>query len=191
MSGDESVRAEKARLRREAEIRRAAAHAEAPDAGDALVAEAAILPAAPIVSAYVAMRSEIDPMPLAFHLAAGGARLALPAIAAKRMEFRLWAPGEPLRPGPFGTREPEGDVVVPGLLLVPLLAFTPAGGRLGYGAGYYDGFLAAHPEAVAVGVAYAVQEVPRLPMEPHDRPLDAVLTDRGPRLFRPERLRGG
>ena len=185
------VRAAKARLREEAMARRDAAHAAEPRAGDRLAAHAAALPQARLVSAYVAMRSEIDPMPLALALAARGARLALPAIAARRMEFRAWAPGDPLRPGPFGTREPEGAAVVPDLLLVPLLAFTAAGDRLGYGAGYYDGFLAAHPGSVAVGIAYAAQEVPALPVEPHDRRLDAILTEGGPRIVRPDRFGGG
>lgn len=188
MSDEKAAPAAKARLRLEAMAQRDVSAVAAPGAGERLAGYAAALPAARVVSAYVPMRSEIDPMPLALALAARGAALALPAIEGRRMVFRAWAPGEPLRPGPFGTREPEGEAVVPDLLLVPLLAFTAAGDRLGYGAGYYDGFLAAHPEAVAVGIAYAAQEVPALPVEPHDRRLDAILTEARRLVVRRDRL---
>ncbi|MBJ3777591.1 5-formyltetrahydrofolate cyclo-ligase [Acuticoccus mangrovi] len=165
-------------LRRDAMARRAAAAAAAPDAAERLAARAAALPAARTVSAYVAMRDEIDPLPLARALAARGMRLALPVVADKAMSFHAWADGEPLTPGPFGTMEPSGEAATPDLLLVPLLAFTRDGGRLGYGAGHYDRWLAAHPEAKTVGLAYAAQEVEALPIEPHDQPLDAILTER-------------
>jgi 5-formyltetrahydrofolate cyclo-ligase len=168
----------KARLRRAALARRDGAALAAPDAAARIAGHAPGLPRPRLVSAYVAMRSELDPMPLARALAGPAARLALPAIERRRMLFRGFSPGDPLLPGPFGTREPAGEEVVPDLLLVPLLAFTRAGDRLGYGAGYYDGWLAAHPSALAVGVAYAAQEVPALPVEPHDRRLDAILTER-------------
>jgi 5-formyltetrahydrofolate cyclo-ligase len=174
---------EKIALRREALSRRAEAARAAPDAAMALVAHAPMLPAAGVVAAYVAMRHEIDPMPLAQALAARGASLALPAVAGGVMTFRAWAVGDPLVPGTFGTREPEGASVVPDLLLVPLLAFTREGYRLGYGGGYYDTWLAAHPGVATWGVAYAAQEVPRLPVEPHDQPLSAILTER--ELIRP------
>lgn len=173
-----SVAEAKADLRKRARTRRAAAAEAAPQAGEALAAHARALAPARIVSAYVAMREEIDPMPLARALEAHGARLALPAIANRSMTFRAWSTGAPLRPGVFGTVEPEGEEVVPDLLLVPLLAFTREGYRLGYGGGYYDAWLAAHRGARAFGVAYAAQEVDRLPVEPHDEPLSGILTER-------------
>lgn len=173
-----SIAEEKAALRREAMARRAEAHAAVPAAGEALAAHAPGLPAAGIVSAYIAMRTEIDPMPLARALMTAGARLALPAIVDRRMVFRAWAPGEKLASGTFGTVQPEGEEVTPDLLLVPLLAFTRGGVRLGYGGGYYDGWLAAHPGVPAWGVAYAAQEVPHLPREPHDELLTGIITER-------------
>jgi len=173
-----SVRNEKAALRRAAMARRAEAADATPGAAEALAAHASALPPARVVSAYVAMRSEIDPMPLARALEARGARIALPAIAERTMTFRAWAPGDALVPGTFGTSEPQGPVVMPDLLLVPLLAFTRDGLRLGYGGGYYDAWLAAHPGVPAYGVAFAAQEVPELPREPHDERLTAVLTER-------------
>jgi len=173
-----TVAEEKAALRREAAARRAEAARAAPGAAEALAAHASALPPARIVSAYVAMRSEIDPMPLALALAGRGARLALPALVDRRMVFRAWTPGEPLVPATFGTREPEGEELTPDLLLVPLLAFTREGVRLGYGAGHYDTWLGAHPHATAFGVAYAGQEFSALPREPHDVPLAGILTER-------------
>ncbi len=74
----------------------------------------------------------------------------------------------------------------PDLVLVPLLAFDPYGGRLGQGGGYYDRTLAqlrAERPVFVLGLAYAGQEVERLPAETHDQPLDAVLTETGLRSF--------
>jgi 5-formyltetrahydrofolate cyclo-ligase len=92
--------------------------------------------------------------------------------------------GEVLRPGLFGIREPlaHWPSVEPQALLVPLLAFDAHGHRLGYGGGFYDRTLAAL-KACAIGIAFVGQEVTALPHEPHDRPLDAVLTEAGLRRF--------
>jgi 5-formyltetrahydrofolate cyclo-ligase len=68
------------------------------------------------------------------------------------------------------------------VLLVPLLAFDASGYRLGYGGGFYDRTLALL-QVPAIGIAYAGQEVPSLPHEPHDRTLDMVLTEHGLRRF--------
>lgn len=173
-----TVAQHKAALRAAALERRARTAAALPAAGTLLAAYGAALPAARVVSAYVPMRGEIDPMPLAAAIMMGGAEFALPALSDGAMGFRLYVEGDTLIEGPFGTREPTGPPVVPDLVLVPLLAFDRAGGRLGYGAGYYDGWLAAHPDAFAVGLAYAAQEVPAVPREAHDQPLDVILTER-------------
>ena len=75
--------------------------------------------------------------------------------------------------------------MTPDLIIVPLLAFDAAGGRLGQGGGYYDRTLEALravdsiPPIAAVGLAYAGQEMDNLPMKPHDQPLDGVLTEAG------------
>jgi 5-formyltetrahydrofolate cyclo-ligase len=66
----------------------------------------------------------------------------------------------------------------PDIILVPLLAFDRQGRRLGQGGGHYDRLLARNPQAKAVGLAYAAQEVPLVPTEPHDRRLDWILTER-------------
>ncbi len=112
-----------------------------------------------------------------------GRRVALPWFADREapMRFRLWRnphDDEGLEPGPFGHPQPAGDAedVVPDLALVPLLAFTASGHRLGQGGGHYDRWLAAHPHVVPVGLAWDCQYSESLPVEPHDRRLRAVVT---------------
>ena len=142
--------------------------------------------ASPVVSAFLPIRGEPDTVPLLTALAAAGFATCLPATPPRGepLCFRLWQVGDPLVPGRFGTAEPAGDarVVDPEILFVPLAAFDARGFRLGYGAGYYDGALdrlrTAGP-VHAVGVAFAVQEVECVPAEPHDQPLDALLTEAG------------
>lgn len=74
-------------------------------------------------------------------------------------------------------------MVVPDFILTPLLAFDNAGRRLGYGGGYYDRTLSALPDAVAVGCAYAAQELDVVPAGEYDARLDAVATERGVLVF--------
>jgi 5-formyltetrahydrofolate cyclo-ligase len=114
-----------------------------------------------------------------------GHRLVLPAIraAGEPLDFRAWQPGEPLVPAGFGTQEPAATApsVAPSVLLVPLLAFDAAGYRLGYGGGFYDRSLAllrAAGDTLAVGLAYADQQVAAVPREATDQPLDLVVTER-------------
>jgi 5-formyltetrahydrofolate cyclo-ligase len=102
--------------------------------------------------------------------------------------FRRWRPGAPLEAAPFGLSHPpaEAGTVDPDVLLVPLAAFDRRGHRIGYGRGYYDRALArldARGRRRAIGVAFSVQEVDAVPDEPHDRRLDAVLTEAGLRVF--------
>ncbi|MEM8665753.1 MAG: 5-formyltetrahydrofolate cyclo-ligase [Pseudomonadota bacterium] len=104
--------------------------------------------------------------------------MALPVVSQNRMAFHLWREGERLVPGAFGIDEPTGRVVLPDLLLVPLLAFTRQGGRLGYGAGHYDRYIAAHQGVRTIGIAFAAQELPNLPLEDHDETLAAIATER-------------
>jgi len=145
-----------------------------------------------IVSAYWPMRSEADPRPFAVALRACGAELCLPAFVGKVMEFRRWRDGDALAPAGFQTFEPlpSAPVRVPAIVLAPLLAFDRRGARLGWGKGYYDTFLGALDAAAAggngsrpfvVGVAFGCQEVNEVPLEPHDRRLDAVVTEAGGR----------
>jgi 5-formyltetrahydrofolate cyclo-ligase len=105
--------------------------------------------------------------------------------------FHLWRPGEPLLPGGFKVMEPrpERPVVMPDVVLAPLLAFDRAGRRLGYGKGYYDRTLASlrrsKPDALVIGLAFALQEVAAVPADVTDERLDAVLTEAGVHLCSP------
>jgi 5-formyltetrahydrofolate cyclo-ligase len=138
-----------------------------------------------IISGYSPIRSEIDPVPLMRALATHGARLALPAVMArgKSLAFRAWSPNDRLMLGPLGILEPSPAAaeVIPDIMLVPLAAFDRAGHRIGYGAGHYD-FTLAHlrklKHIVAVGLAFAAQEIMAVPALPHDVALDYVLTEK-------------
>ncbi|HST94107.1 MAG TPA: 5-formyltetrahydrofolate cyclo-ligase [Microvirga sp.] len=134
------------------------------------------------VGAYWPIRSEVDPRPLMEALLARGQDVALSQILHPHLSFRLWQPGDVLVKGGFGVREPGPDApeVFPQALLVPLVAFDRRGGRIGYGKGHFDRAIAAlerqHP-ILTVGLAYAVQEIEQVPIEPHDRLLDVVITE--------------
>ncbi|MGD0334293.1 MAG: 5-formyltetrahydrofolate cyclo-ligase [Xanthobacteraceae bacterium] len=184
----ESLSDKKAELRREAIARRDALPPEARQAAaEAIAARPFPLAIAPgtIVSGFMPLKSEINPLPLMRKLAAQGARLALPAVAGrgKPLILRAWVLGEPLIAGVWGIREPKPEAaeVEPDILLVPLLAFDRAGHRIGYGAGYYDLTLAqlrARKAVIAVGLTFAAQEVAAIPATPRDARLDLVLTER-------------
>jgi 5-formyltetrahydrofolate cyclo-ligase len=138
-----------------------------------------------VVAGYSPIRSEIDPTPLMRTVAAQGARLALPAVTArgKSLAFRAWSPEDKLTLGPLGILEPSPAAaeLVPDIVLVPLAAFDRAGHRIGYGAGHYDFTLAHLRKAktiAAIGLAFAVQEIKTIPMQPHDVALDYVLTEK-------------
>lgn len=138
-----------------------------------------------IASAFSSFGDEVDTAPLAAALRAAGLPVALPVVVARGrpLVFRLWAPGDPVRRGPFGIVEPADSLpaVAPDLLFAPLAAFDRTGHRIGYGGGYYDRTLAglrAAGRVTAVGVAFAVQEVARIPAAPHDEKLDMIVTER-------------
>ncbi len=110
-----------------------------------------------------------------------GYRIVLPETTppGTALVFRSWTPETVLRPGRFGTLHPDGPVRAPDIVFVPLLAWDRRLHRLGYGGGYYDRTLAARPDAVAVGIGFASQEVDAVPVGPHDVPLDAMVTEHG------------
>ena len=150
--------------------------------------------AGPVVSVFLPIRDEPDTRPLLARLAAAGFATALPVTPPRGepLMFGAWRSGEPLAAGRFGTAEPTAGapLVDPDLLFVPLAAFDRRGFRLGYGAGYYDGALERlrrHKPVLAVGVAFAAQEVESVPTEPHDQRLDAVLTEAGLLTFGTDR----
>jgi 5-formyltetrahydrofolate cyclo-ligase len=185
--------ARKQAMREEALARRASLRAAAPDAAKRMARNfiAAIpLPSSAVVSAYVAIGEETDPAPLIDLLRKEGHPIALPRVVRKgeKLAFHLYGKGATLVPGVFGLSQPGKDwpEAIPEVLVVPLLAFDWRGRRLGYGGGFYDRTLAAlraSGNILAVGFAFAGQEVPDVPHRESDEPLDWVVTELGARRF--------
>ena len=136
------------------------------------------------LAGYMAMRTEIDPTPAMEEASAHGP-VGVPVIegAGRPLRFRAWTPGCAMVPGDFGAAIPAtGDWVEPEIVIVPLVAFDRAGGRLGYGGGFYDRtleLLRSRRATLAIGFAYAAQEDTGLPLEPTDQPLDLIVTEAG------------
>jgi 5-formyltetrahydrofolate cyclo-ligase len=138
-------------------------------------------PAARTVALYAAQASEPD---LRHLLADAGKTFCFPRVTGDGMAFHQCQSMDVLRPGPWKLLEPDPALCpeVPvqeiDLLLIPGLAFTRSGGRLGRGGGFYDRFLTGvHPRAVKVGICFHVQLVEDLPTEAHDHEVDWVVTE--------------
>lgn len=145
-----------------------------------------------VVAAYAPAGSEIDPRPLTKALQQRGARIALPVVTDlngplifRDAETQDHIPDLAGVPAPG----PDAEELRPDIVLVPLLAFDLFGGRLGQGGGFYDRTLEAlrrGGRVLAIGLAYAGQQVERLELAPHDQTLDGVLTEDGYRAaFKP------
>ncbi|WP_337186043.1 5-formyltetrahydrofolate cyclo-ligase [Phenylobacterium sp.] len=172
----------KAELRSRMRALRRRLAAEAPDAGGRAAANLpAGWPGRPVgaYGLYHPTGSELDPSGIELE----GVR-ALPAVVVRDapLVFRPHAPGGLLAPDALGIAAPPAAAgqVRPDVLFVPVLAFDRLGGRLGQGGGFYDRTIAALRAGgplLAVGVAFAGQELPEVPLEPHDARLDAILTE--------------
>ncbi len=137
-----------------------------------------------VVAGYSPIRGEIDPAPLMQFLAAHGARLVLPSVTARgtSLAFRAWSAGDRLMQGSLGILEPSlaAAELIPDIVLVPLAAFDRSGHRIGYGAGHYDvtlTHLRKVKAVIAIGIAFAAQEVATIPALSHDVKLNYVLTE--------------
>lgn len=156
--------------------------AEAPDAGQRAAALWPGRPGGGIVALYHPAGSEIDPTPLRTRVAAGSVCLPVAQSRQGALIFRRHMTGEALVPDALGIPAPDVNAaaVLPDVVFAPLLAFDRRGGRLGQGGGHYDRTLANLRRMKAifvVGLAFAGQELPEIPMEPHDQRLDAILTE--------------
>ncbi len=137
-----------------------------------------------IVSGFWPIRSEIDLRPVLADIRDRGGRICLPVVIDKQtIEFReLLREAAMIKTG-FGTFGPDENAVVldPAVLLVPLSAYDLRGGRLGYGAGFYDRAIeklqVKSIKPVLIGMAFSCQQVDQVPMEPHDQRLDFVVTE--------------
>ena len=183
---------EKKALRQKARETRAKLAAAALDHARTLAGFVSALPLAAksIIGVYVALPREADPGPLAQKLSALGHIIAYPRVSSKieALTFHTQPHGRAFVQGDFDVMEPAADWprVTADVLLVPLLAFDVQGYRLGYGGGHYDRTLSnlrRHGPVIAIGLAYAGQEVASLPHEATDEKLDMVLTEAGIRRF--------
>jgi 5,10-methenyltetrahydrofolate synthetase len=137
------------------------------------------------VAGYWPIKGEPDLRPLLAALDAAGAVVALPVVETRAapLIFRRWAPGAPMVRGIWNIPVPPPDApaVIPDLALAPLVGWDAAGYRLGYGGGYFDRTLAAlRPRPFTIGVGFASAELPTIFPQPHDIPLDAIVTESGP-----------
>ena len=182
----------KARLRSEGYAARKPPHAadRAADGALSLAARDHFLATrlhtgAEVISGFCPIRTEIDVIPLMTALHRAGHRLCVPVIEAEArpLKFREWTPEAKMIPGPFGAQVPEeGAWLAPQLLIAPLIAFDAQCWRLGYGGGFYDRTLEglrAERRTLAVGYAYAAQQIAQVPCEPTDQQLDAMVTELG------------
>jgi 5-formyltetrahydrofolate cyclo-ligase len=179
---------DKAEIRRAAVSVRDAIPPEVRSAAANIIAQHPLpfaLASATVVSGFMPLKSEINPIPLLRKMAEAGATLALPAIVGRGQPLRMraYAFGDRLVPGIWSIREPAADApeLFPDIVIVPLLAFDRSGQRVGYGAGYYDltiTALRARKPVIAAGIAFAAQEIDKVPHTEHDARLDLVLTER-------------
>ena len=135
------------------------------------------------VGLYHALPDEAPTLGYARWFAQQGHPVALPWFAGPGapMQFRLWQnphDEDGLEVGPYGALQPlaQAPEAEPAVVFVPLVGFTADGHRLGQGGGHYDRWLAAHPEALALGLGWDCQLADDLPVEPHDQPLRAIIT---------------
>lgn len=177
----------KGRLRNESLARRDALDPGFRDEASEAIADRILsldLPPDVPMSAFLPIRSEVDLRPAIDRLLARGHAVGLPIIRKPDLVFRRYDPAADLVPLGFGTYGPGPDQpeILPEVMLVPLSVFDRQGGRIGYGKAYYDitiaGFHAIGLRPRLIGVAFSVQEAEAVPMEPHDVPLHAVVTER-------------
>jgi len=141
------------------------------------------------VALYAPLGTEVDAVPIALRALDRGVRVAFPRSVPgeRRLSFARCAPADLVR-GPLGAGEPPAgspEVAVEEIdcVVVPGVAFSEDGLRLGRGGGHYDATLSAMPRAARVAVAFDVQVLPTLPREPHDASLDAIVTESRTLLF--------
>lgn len=171
--------AEKARLRREMlcirrEIPREARE-EASRCIEAGLREWLLRQPVRRVFCYVSYAEEVETHCLLAWMAARGIAVSVPRVQGTAMQAVRWFPGCPMRPNQRGILEPVDTPVAEEaeLAILPGLAFSTQGDRLGYGGGYYDRWLVGHA-CRAVGLCADWQWRDSLPIEPHDRRMDAI-----------------
>lgn len=134
-----------------------------------------------IISIYWPFRGEPDLRDWATGMIGRGARIALPVVIRKDwpLEFRVWAPGDPLERGVWNILAPSrGPAVEPDIVIAPVVGFDAANYRLGYGGGFFDRTLAKMiKKPLAIGVGYEVARIATIYPQPHDIGLSTIITD--------------
>lgn len=147
-----------------------------------------------IVSVYWPIRGEPDLREWAHTLSRKAIRVALPVAAALRqpLVFREWQPGARLAHGLWKIPYPaEGAEVIPDVVIAPVVGFDGACYRLGYGGGFFDRTLARQsPRPLAIGVGYPSAALATIFPQPHDVPMDWIVTGSSPSVRRAERPAG-
>lgn len=144
-----------------------------------------------VLSAYWPIKGEPDLRPLMAELHEAGAHIALPLVETRAapLIFRRWTPETRMVRGDWNIPVPPPDApaVTPDIALAPLVGWTADGYRLGYGGGYFDRTLAAlKPGPFVIGIGFEPARIPTIFPQPHDIPLDLILTEAGIRFSRPD-----
>ena len=128
---------------------------------------------------YLPYNQEVRTVPILEQALADGKRVAVPKVYGEEMKFLYLTDLTQVETGYAGIPEPVADEPVgddpTALVLMPGMAFTKAGQRIGYGGGFYDKFLAAEPDHPTIALCYDFQMVDQLPTEEFDIPVDLVL----------------
>ena len=128
-------------------------------------------------------RGEYDPRPMMDFILRHGAIVALPEVAGKHepLKFRQWWHEAPMKTGAYGIPVPDNTPLVSvGAMVIPMVGFDQRGFRLGYGSGYFDRTLVSSiPRPVAIGVAFEIARLADLHPQPHDIPMDFIVTEAG------------
>lgn len=151
---------------------------EAADSCRRQVLESSFYKEADWVYTYISFDSEMDTRDLICDMLKDGKHVAVPKIQGDKMEFHEIHSLSECRPGVWGIPEPvmEACVTESGLMLMPGLAFDKEGRRLGYGAGYYDKYLALHPGHYCCGLAYKEQVIEKVPANEYDISIHYLFT---------------
>lgn len=138
------------------------------------------------VMVYTSKEKEVNTTPLITTLFERGNPVIVPIIVKDDISLRLsyLRDFSVLVPSTFGVPEPIGNEILAtgqnvDTIILPMLGFDRTGGRMGYGAGYYDRFLAKNQNVRKIGIAFACQEYDNMPVDENDIPMDYIITEKG------------